>query len=420
MKKRVISKTNAKQKFKQSVIWNSLGSSFVSFNSLFFLIIVTRLNGIHEAGIFTLAYASSCMFYIIGVYSGRTYQVTEIDKDITDNEYIVNRFVTAIIMMIVSLMFGIINSYYGDKMVVFMLLCLSKSIEALCDVFHGILQKNNRLDTVGKSLFVRSLFGLIMFFLVDRYTNNVVFACISLIVINILTLFFIDIKYSQKYKIKSKKINIKSVFKILSHGFYAFGFLFIANYLVNAPRYAIDSLLESDMQTIFGIIVMPASIIMLISQFIIQPIIVKLKEEYADRNRINFLNLVYKVVGLTLLAGFSSIIAAKFFGVLALKVLFGLTLKEYISSLLLILLGATIYTASTVLANAMIVLRKTKMQLYIYLVTAIFAFFISYRLVGIIGFDGAIYSYLIIMTMLLILYIIAFVKILIVDKIFEV
>jgi len=406
--------------FKKSVIWNSIGGALNSFNSLFFLIIVTRINGMNEAGIFSLAYASACMFYIIGVYSGRTYQVTENNKKITDNEYIINRLMTVTIMLVVSIAFGIANGYLGQKMLVFILLCFSKGIEALSDVFHGIIQKNERLDIVGKSLSIRNLLGLLTFLVIELTTSNMILACISLIIINLFVLCFIDIKISARYKLKKKKVHIKASKNILFFGFYTFGFSFIANYLVNAPRYAIDSLLTSDMQTIFGIIVMPASAIMLINQFIIQPLITRLKEEYENKNKIGFMKLIYKVIGLTLITGFLSIVLANFFGAVVLKLLYGIALEEYIPSLLFILFGATIYTTASVLSNGMIVLRKTRVQLYIYILTAILAFFISYKMVKLIGFEGAIYSYSIIMIILLVLYIIAFAKILIRDKVFEV
>ena len=52
--------------FKKNVIWNILGTGFNSFNSLFFLIIVTRINGTTNAGIFTIAFSTACILYIIG------------------------------------------------------------------------------------------------------------------------------------------------------------------------------------------------------------------------------------------------------------------------------------------------------------------------------------------------------------------
>lgn len=394
---------------KKSFFWNTLGSGLSSVNSLVFMIIVTRINGIKEAGIFTLCYASACMFYVIATYSGRTYQVTENNSEIKDIDYITHRIIAAIIMLLISLLFGIINKYSELKITILILLCILKAIEAICDVFHGIIQKNERLDIVGKSLLIRSVLNTIAFLITDLLTNNLIIACVSLLVIDIVILILIDIKYALKYKDKSKKVTNKAILKIFTLGFYTFGFSFIANYLVNAPRYAIDKVMNEDFQTIFGIVVMPATVIMLINQFIVQPIITTLKSNYTNKDKKSFLNIIYKVIGVTILTGFVAIIAAYFLGIPVLNLLYGIKLNNYLYSLLLILFGATLYTCASVLSNSLIVLRKTKIQLVIYLISSLFAFFISYKLVKIYDFSGAIYSYVLTMLLLLILYVAYFI-----------
>ena len=62
-----------KNKIEKEFIWNMIGSGFAAFNSLFFMIIVTRINGIKEAGVFTLCYTTASILYIIAIYSGRKY-----------------------------------------------------------------------------------------------------------------------------------------------------------------------------------------------------------------------------------------------------------------------------------------------------------------------------------------------------------
>lgn len=397
-----------KDNLKNSFFWNTLGSGLNSINSLLLLIIVTRINGIYNAGIFTLSFATACMFYVIAIYSGRTYQVTETDKEISDNEYIINRLIASFIMLLISFLFAIFYNYNNYKIIIFMLICGFKCIEAICDVFHGILQKNNRLDIVGKSLLLRSLLNIIIFVIIDMITKNLIFSCISLIVSNIFVLIFIDIKKSLLYKEKSNYINKKSIFKIFTFGFYVFAFTFVANYIVNAQRYPIDSFLEDNLQTIFGIIIMPGTIIMLVNQFIIQPIIIKLKESYLSKLKEQFLSIIYKVILLTLLTGLLVMITAYFIGIPILNLMYGLNLKIYLYNLILVLFGATLYTVSSVLSNGLIVLRKTKIQMFIYIIIAIFTTIISNKFVYLFGFNGAIYSYLLTMILLLLLYIIVF------------
>lgn len=396
---------------KKSFIWNTLGSGFNAFNSLFFLIIVTRINSETEAGIFTLCYATAGLLYIIGTYAGRTYQVTEQKQNIGDNEYILNRIITIIIMLVVGMILGFTSNYSGLKIKMLLILCTVKALEAFCDVFHGILQKNDRLDIVGKSMFTRSILNVSFFLIIDLISKNILLACLSLIIIDILILVFIDIKYSKKYKIDKEKTDYRSALSILKLGFYTFGFTLLSNYLINIPRYAIDEFLEENYQTIFGIIVMPGTFITMLSQFIMQPLIIKMKEQWINKNKQKFDDIVKKTSFAIIGVGLISVVLAYFFGIMVLNFLYNLELNNYLLSLIIILIGTTFYALSAYLSNCLIIFRKTKIQLFIYLVVAIFGIVISRVLVSKYSFIGGIYSYLLIMLLLFIIYIITFILI---------
>lgn len=398
-----------KSNLKKSFIWNTLGSGLNAFTSLFFLIIATRINGEIEAGIFTLCFTTAGLMYIIGTYSGRTYQVTEQDNNTGDKEFIASRIITVIIMLIVSILISLISGYNAFKIKILITLCILKALEALCDVFHGIMQKNDRLDLVGKSMFIRSILNICLFLIVDLKTKKLLPSCLSLVLVDILVLLFIDIRLSKKYKEKKKDINYKGALNILKLGFYTFGFTLLSNYLISIPRYAIDSFLEESYQTIFGIIVMPGTFITLLSQFIIQPLIIKLKDYWSKKDKDSFNNIVVKTTLAITGIGILSLIGAYFLGVPVLNLLYGLTLDKYLLSLLIILLGTTFYALSAFLSNCLIVFRKTKIQLIIYLFVAIFGIIISRILVNSYSFNGGVYSYLIIMLTLFIIYILAFI-----------
>ena len=50
---------------RKNTIWNIIGTTINAFSSLFFMIIVTRVNGVFDAGIFTFAFSTATMFNII-------------------------------------------------------------------------------------------------------------------------------------------------------------------------------------------------------------------------------------------------------------------------------------------------------------------------------------------------------------------
>ena len=180
--------------FRKNFIWNVLGTGLNAFNSLFFMIIVTRLNGVDQAGIFTIAFSTACIIYFVGVYAGRIYQVTELNKEITDKEFIVNRSISTILMLILVILFSVIRGYNLYKSTMFLLLTLYKALEAFSDVLYGILQKNDRLEIVGKSFFMKALFSVILFFIIDYITKNMIISTISIILVNIIILIVFDFK----------------------------------------------------------------------------------------------------------------------------------------------------------------------------------------------------------------------------------
>ena len=173
---------------KKNYIWNTIGSTLFSFNSLFLAIIVTRINGIANAGIFSLAFSTAGIINYIALYSGRTYQIANTNEKFTDGLFILLRIITVLIAIVFSLGFVLVNNYDVYKATIVLLLCILKCIEALGDVFYGILQKQNYLYIAGESLTFKSLFALLAFVVVDIITHNLVLAIAVFLLVNILFL----------------------------------------------------------------------------------------------------------------------------------------------------------------------------------------------------------------------------------------
>ena len=100
--------------FLKNFIWNILGTGLNSFNSLFFLIIVTWVNGVEQAGIYSIAYATALILYTVALYSGRLCQVTDTENKVTDKDYIGNRIFTCIITMVIAVVFSVFIQGYRD------------------------------------------------------------------------------------------------------------------------------------------------------------------------------------------------------------------------------------------------------------------------------------------------------------------
>ncbi|MCL2355024.1 MAG: lipopolysaccharide biosynthesis protein [Oscillospiraceae bacterium] len=381
------------KKYGRNFIWNTMGSTFNSFNSLFFLIVVTRLNGLYDAGIFSFAFAMATIFFVIGVYSGRVFQVTECDGSISDKDFIVHRIITCVAMLLVSFVFVIANGYGIYKLAIFMLICLFRCIEALSEVFYGIVQKNERLDIAGKSLFIKALLGITIFIVLNIITNNLIIAIVGLCVINIIIFLTYDLPRAFKMIEKNVRVNKEAVVKIFKVGLFTFLFTLLSLYVINAPRYAIDQTLSSDIQGIFGIIFMPSTILLLFATFIIQPVLTRLLDTYEKSDKKGFLKIVCLMVLAIVIITTIVLVIAYYLSIPVLNLIYGIQLESQLNNLLIIMVGASLFTIITILSGALITMRKTGIQLCIFLITAIFAYFASHILVDRNGLEGGVQAY---------------------------
>ena len=215
------------EQFRKNFIWNTLGTGLNAFNSLFFMIIVTRINGFDSAGIFTLAFSTACILYAVGIYAGRVYQVTELNKEISDNDFIVNRIITTLLMIILVAVFCTFKHYELQKAVIFLLLTIYKSLDAFCDVLYGILQKNEQLDIVGKSLTMKSIISIMIFLITDIVTKNLLLSILILVIAFIFITVEYDFRKVYKYIDFKVKANMKNVLNILKKGFFIFKISFL-------------------------------------------------------------------------------------------------------------------------------------------------------------------------------------------------
>lgn len=393
---------------RKNTIWNTIGITLNSFNSLFFLIIINRLNGVNIAGIFSFAFSIACLLYIVGIYSGRTFQVSDIKGDLNDKEYLVHKFITCGIMIVLTFGFVLTKDYSMNKNLTIIILSLYKCLEAFSDTLYGYLQKNDELHIVGKSLFYKSLIGIIVFFAIDIVTKNIILSCLGLVINSLLFVLFYDIKKS-KSLISKAKVKFSNVYKLFRIGFSVFAFSFLAVFIVNIPKYVIDILLSDSFQTIFGIIIMPGTVMSLCGQYIMAPLLTNIVGFYNRQEYIEFKNIVIKIVKILILLGIIVEICAAILGIPILSLVYAINLTSYKIDLLLIIFGAILYAVAGIFSTALITMRKNNMQLVIYAVDSIFGAVLCYILISNFGIHGATYGYLFTMVLHCILYVVYFI-----------
>ena len=174
-------------------------------------------------------------------------------------------------------------------------------------------------------------------------------------------------------------------------------------YISNAPKYAIDKFLTDEIQAIYNMIFMPAFAVMLIANFIFNPILTTYAElwladtsESIRKLKLHIRKQVLFVAGLTVLG----LVVAATIGIPVLSVIFGVDLGEYRFELCVVMMGGGALAYATYFSTVITVIRMQKTLIVCYGAVAAAAKLLSGFFVMNYGIMGAAGMYALLMIIL--------------------
>ena len=381
---------------KKDYIWNSIGSFLQSAISPILLIVITRLNGVEDSGLFSFAMSLSVVFWAISLWGGRTYQVSDVKKEFSSGDYIVVRFISSLIVAVFSISFCILSGYDLIKTELIMVLVSFKILESIADSMYGVLQIHNRLYIVGISLTMKSVFGFMLFTLVDILTKNIIYGALSIFIVNIAVVIFYDIPWMKHVEsVGLTKKNIMQAGKIMKKTAEVFVVVFLTMFSLNIPRYFLDKY-HYDQIGYFGIMAMPITLLTLFISFVLQPNVVNLSELLKKKKIKEFTKIVSKIDFITFTLGILFVVSSYLIGVWALNTVFGIDINNFRIDLTIMVIGAVANAFVSIYVNLLIILRRFKGQFYTLLVTNILAVVLSIYLIDRLAMLGSVLVFMII------------------------
>lgn len=375
---------------KKDYIWNSIGSFLQSAISPILLIVITRLNGVGDSGLFSFAMSLSVVFWAISLWGGRTYQVSDVKKEFSSGDYIVVRFISSLIVAVFSISFCILSGYDLIKTELIMVLVSFKILESIADSMYGVLQIHNKLYIVGISLTIKSVFGFIIFAIVDILTKNIVYGALSIFLVNIVVVIFYDIPWMKHVEsVGLTKKNIMQAGKIMKKTAEVFVVVFSTMFSLNIPRYFLDKY-HYDQIGYFGIMAMPITLLTLFISFVLQPNVVNLSELLKKKKIKEFTKIVSKIDFITFTLGILFVISSYLIGVWVLNTVFGIDINNFRIDLTIMVIGAVANAFVSIYVNLLIILRRFKGQFYTLLVTNILAVILSIYLIDRLAMLGSV------------------------------
>lgn len=382
---------------KKNAIWNAIGITFNSFNSLFFLIVVKLINGMDNAGIFTYSFSLVCLFYYISTFYNRTYQVSDYKKNFSFNQYLTTRIITSILSLVLIFIFSLVSSFDEYKIIVIILLMAFRSIEAISDCLYGKMQQEEKLYKTGISLFLKAVIGLLIFIIIDLLTNSLLISIVSLIITNLMIFILYDMKecFKNNSNINEKfKFDTSNIFKLLKLTFPVCLFTVLSLYTINCQKYVMTYSQSNEIQSIFGMIIMPGTIVSLLGNYLLMPFINRFTKYFENNDMKSIIKLTSLICLILLIIGFVIVFVCYFIGIPILNIIYSIDLSEYKMQFIILLVGAVFTALCMILSNVLTVMRENNKQIVIYGITGIITTVLSIFLIRQDGIMGAAVAYL--------------------------
>lgn len=389
---------------RRAYLWNLVSSMAFSLQSALFLWIAARVSGAAEAGAFIILYTVAQTLYSVGNYNIRDYQVSDVRNEYGFQTYYTTRWITGLAMLALALGYCLYKRLDWSRCTVLFCLASYRLIECFEDVYFGDVQKNGRFDVASICMSLRIMVSSLAFCVGYAVTGDDVAASAVLVLASLAMYILLMRAVKREFRELKPSISFDSVWKLLASCFPIFIGAFLYNYLINAPKYAIDNVLSQEVQAVYNILFMPIFVINIFSMFVYKPQLVQMSRLWNAGDVAQFRGRMVRQV--LIVAGFTvvAMLGGGLIGLRLLQLIYGLPLMEYVD-LFVLLLGFGGIAAVAYYFNALIIiLRKQHFILIGYVSALLISLLATERLVRAYSLRGAGYAYGLIMGFLMLFY----------------
>ena len=396
--------TDTKDIKRSSYIWNMVSSLIYAGQSALALMIITRTNGLDEAGVFSIAYAVASLLYFIGEYGARKYQVSDVNEDLPFVAYHTHRVITCTIMLIASIIYSVygwlVLSYDFSKAYIILAVCVLKAIEAYQEVYSARFQQMGRLDIGAKTNLFRTVVSMAAGMVVLVITRNMMIATTVWTVVALIAFLGSSVLCAPDYCKIEFRWNKEQFMKITLDCLPLFAGCFFLLYVGNAPKYAIDACMSDTDQAYYNFIFMPVFAVGLFANFVFNPILVDLAKKWDERELPGFVRMVRRQIGIIAAITMLAIGVALTFGCPVLGLMYSADLMPFKRELVILMIGGGMLALVNFFNVVITVTRNQKYLMIGFITGAILAALLSNRAVSGWGITGASVLYVVLMSVM--------------------
>ncbi len=345
---------------RKNIIWNAFGNIVYLGLQWVVTVMVTRLMGLEDAGVLSLAMSISASFQTIAMFGIRNYQVSDINDKYTDGCYVFVRVITCAVAFVLCAAFSCVNGYSLTQIAAVMWFMLFRLAENFSDVLHGILQKNNRLDIAGKAFAIKGVVTIAAFCVGYTLSKSLNISLALMATGSVMSTFLFDFINARKisdFKIKTEK---KACIALIRETAPLCAYLFFSAAISTAPKYILEKMCDEKVLGAYSSIYAPALLIQAAASYIFVPFTGKFAQLHQDHDVKGFRRLLIKICAAVLVLSVTIIVCAVPLGDWILELLFGSSISEYTYLLFPILICVFMGAFMSLFCTLCVVVRAFK------------------------------------------------------------
>ena len=393
--------TGLKRQDAGNFLWNAVGGVLNAGQSVFLLIVITRVCGLEAAGIFSIAFATGNLFLYLGNYGVRNYQVSDLSEKYSFHDYLRHRLCTVLLMLAAAAVYTAWSAKTGNyshyKTACVLAMCACKAVDCLEEVFEGRYQQKGRLDRSGKLVTFRllvSIGGMIAVLLVTRDLLTAVWWGVFLAAAASALIIW---RYRETAAFERTAFSFSGIAGLMRECFPVCAANFLSFYLINEPKYAIDAAMDETAQACYNFIAMPVFVIQLLNMFLYQPMLIRMTASWENGRRKEFLGYFGRICGALALISAPILLAAWILGIPVLSWLYATDLSALRTELLLIMTGGIFLAFNGFYCAVLTIMRKQREIPLTYLAGAVLSLVSTPVMVRESGIVGAVLSFVLVM-----------------------
>lgn len=373
------------------MLFNTVGSTIYYFCVWIASVIIVRLSGFVDAGLFSLAMTVTNSPAVIALFNMRNYQASDLDGEFTDKTYLSSRVVSCAISFVICVGMVLFYGYDPMKAATILIFMGFKIVEGAADVLYGVDQKQERLDYAGISLTIRGIGSLVAFIVAFKMSNSLLVSFIAMTVVSLAVVLIYDTRVTKPLLDGRKTEELwKNVGKLLVICLPLAVVLFLNNYAIMIPRLVLESTYGEEVMGYYSSVSSPTVIVQVAAQTLFAPLVPGLTRYFTEKQKKPFLKGLF---GFFAFAGVLTIIAialAYFCGEWLLVAVFKEEIIPYVYLFIPILLMSVLIAVNVALFAVVTLMRIIKPQYLVGIAGIVSSIILSFALIPQMSCDGVV------------------------------